>query len=126
MRKSQFMRGIIFIFSFVVLGLASCTNNSANNNPAASNNNNAVNAAANKTRTQGTVPVYGYEVVNTDPHDSKAFTQGLIFHDGWLYESTGEFGDSAPRRVDLKTGKGEQNFDLAREIFGEGLTIFNA
>ncbi len=116
------MRGIIFIFSFIILGLASCTNNSANNKPASNINN---NTGANKTRTTNTVPVYGYEVVNTYPHDSKAFTQGLIFHDGWLYESTGEFGESSLRRVDLKTGKVAQNFDLAREIFGEGLTIFN-
>src|SRR5688500_6589277 len=50
------------------------------------------------------VPVYGYEVVNTFPHDSTAFTQGLVFHAGALIESTGLEGNSTLRRVELQTG----------------------
>jgi glutamine cyclotransferase len=64
----------------------------------------------------------GYQVVHTYPHDAKAFTQGLIFVDGHLYESTGENGKSSVRMVDLYTGQVLQKHDLAGEYFGEGLT----
>lgn len=63
-----------------------------------------------------------YQVVHTYPHDSKAFTQGLIFVDGHLYESTGLTGKSSLRMVDLGTGKVLQKVDLTTEYFGEGLT----
>jgi len=115
------MRSIIFLLSFVALGLTSCRDTNVTPNAAVNNSN----APANKLKTQTPVPVYGYEIVNTYPHDSRAFTQGLIFHDGWLYESTGEYGDSTLRRVNLKTGKVEQEFELSRDYFAEGLTIFN-
>jgi glutamine cyclotransferase len=51
------------------------------------------------------IPIYGFEVVHVWPHDPDAFTQGLIFHDGKLLESTGEVGRSSLRRVELETGK---------------------
>jgi glutaminyl-peptide cyclotransferase len=73
----------------------------------------------------GPVPVYDYEIVNTYKHDQKAFTQGLVFYDGFLYESTGQFGESTLRKVELETGKVLQKFDLTRDIFGEGMTILN-
>lgn len=64
----------------------------------------------------------GYQIVHTYPHDSKAFTQGLIYVDGHLYESTGRNGRSSLRMVDLSTGKVLQKYDLPVEYFGEGLT----
>jgi glutamine cyclotransferase len=64
----------------------------------------------------------GYEVVHTYPHDSHAFTQGLICVDGRLYESTGIKGRSSIRMVDLATGKVLQKYDLPADYFGEGLT----
>lgn len=64
----------------------------------------------------------GYELVHAYAHDSKAFTQGLIFLDGHLYESTGENGRSSIRMVDLYTGQVLQKHDLPAEYFGEGLT----
>ncbi|HTW59258.1 MAG TPA: glutaminyl-peptide cyclotransferase [Terriglobales bacterium] len=64
----------------------------------------------------------GYQVVHTYPHDSNAFTQGLVFVDGHLYESTGENGKSSVRLVDLYTGQVLQKHDLPGEYFGEGLT----
>lgn len=73
----------------------------------------------------GPLPVYGYEVVKAYPHDGKAFTQGLIFHDGFLYEGTGEQGESSLRKVELETGKIVQRFDLPSEDFGEGITLLN-
>jgi glutaminyl-peptide cyclotransferase len=63
-----------------------------------------------------------YQVVHTYPHDAKAFTQGLIYVDGHLYESTGREGQSSVRMVELTTGRVLQKYDLPDEYFGEGLT----
>ena len=67
-------------------------------------------------------PVYQGRVVKTFPHDPKAFTQGLIYRDGALYESTGLAGESSLRRVALETGKVLQRHDLDRQYFAEGMT----
>lgn len=63
-----------------------------------------------------------YQVIHTYPHDPKAFTQGLIYVDGHLYESTGLNGRSSLRLVDLPTGNVLQNHELPSDLFGEGLT----
>jgi glutamine cyclotransferase len=68
--------------------------------------------------------VYTYEVVNTYPHDREAFTQGLIFVDGVLYEGTGRYGQSTLRRVDLETGEVSRLRRLPPQLFGEGITVF--
>ncbi|KQQ88648.1 glutamine cyclotransferase [Massilia sp. Leaf139] len=68
------------------------------------------------------IPVYGFVVKNTYPHDTGAFTQGLFFRDGQLYETTGLTGRSTLRRLDLKTGKVLQKADLPPNVFGEGST----
>ncbi|MCH2204399.1 MAG: glutaminyl-peptide cyclotransferase [Lentisphaerales bacterium] len=70
------------------------------------------------------VPVYKAKIINTYPHDSKAFTQGLIYHEGFLYESTGLRGESSLRKVKLKTGEVLQKRDLQPKLFGEGLAIW--
>src|SRR5687767_15423795 len=70
------------------------------------------------------VAAYGYEVVNTFPHDPTAFTQGLIFHDGALVESTGLERHSTLRRVELQTGKVLQKEAVPPYFFAEGLTLF--
>jgi glutamine cyclotransferase len=67
------------------------------------------------------VPVYGYQVVHTYPHDPTAFTQGLIFLDGVLYESTGLNNRSSLRKVQLETGKVLQQQQVPGEYFAEGL-----
>jgi len=69
--------------------------------------------------------LYDYEVINTYPHDPTAFTQGLIFRDGYLYESTGNYGHSSLRKVKLETGVIIKNKNIDDEIFAEGLTSFN-
>jgi glutamine cyclotransferase len=71
---------------------------------------------------QAAIPVYGYVVKKTYPHDPQAFTQGLLFKDGFLYESTGLNGRSSVRKVQLETGKVLMSKDIASEYFGEGLT----
>ncbi|MBW6467458.1 MAG: glutaminyl-peptide cyclotransferase [Brevefilum sp.] len=69
-------------------------------------------------------PFMTYEVVNAYPHDPGAFTQGLIYHSGYLYESTGLYGQSSLRKVELETGTVLQQVDLSPEYFGEGLTLW--
>jgi glutaminyl-peptide cyclotransferase len=64
-----------------------------------------------------------YEVVSNYPHDPAAFLQGLVWHEGNLYESTGLYGHSTLRRVDLSSGKVLQSIDLPSELFGEGLAL---
>lgn len=69
------------------------------------------------------IPVYGYEVVHSWPHDAKAFTQGLVFQDGKLLESTGQEGRSSLRRVEVETGKVLQKIDVPSPYFAEGITL---
>ncbi len=71
---------------------------------------------------RGHAPFYGYRVVNVYPHDPEAFTQGLLYVDGALYESTGLEGRSTLRRVKLETGEVLKSLSLAPVHFGEGLT----
>jgi glutamine cyclotransferase len=67
------------------------------------------------------VPVQGYTVKHSYPHDAQAFTQGLYFRDGFLYESTGQYGSSSVRKVEIATGKVLQKRDLPEQVFGEGI-----
>jgi glutaminyl-peptide cyclotransferase len=66
---------------------------------------------------------YTFQVVRTFPHDTNAFTQGLAYRAGFLYEGTGLKGRSSLRKVRLETGEVLQRVDLAPEFFGEGITI---
>jgi glutaminyl-peptide cyclotransferase len=75
------------------------------------------------TAAQAAIPVYGFMVKNTYPHDSEAFTQGLSIRDGYLYETTGQNGRSSLRKVELASGKVLQKKDLASEFFGEGSAL---
>lgn len=68
---------------------------------------------------------YGYELVQSFPHNETFFTEGLEIHDGFVYESTGENGKSAIYKTNLKTGKIVQSVKLRDLYFGEGITIFN-
>lgn len=97
------------------------TNNAANTKPSPANSNKTIAA----------VPQYTAEVIKTYPHDPKAFTQGLVFHNGFLYEGTGgkaARGDdffSSLRKVDLETGKVLQKYDVPPDFFAEGIAILN-
>src|ERR1700686_1453622 len=66
---------------------------------------------------------YTFKVIRPFPHDPAAFTQGLAYRDGFLYEGTGLNGRSSLRKVLLETGEVVQRVDLANEFFGEGITI---
>ena len=93
--------------------------NVTNSNAAATN----ANRAATNADAAAPAPVQGYEVVNTFPHDANAFTQGLVFQDGALLESTGQYGQSSLRRVELKTGKVLKRVAVAPQFFAEGLAL---
>src|SRR5271157_1714811 len=66
---------------------------------------------------------YTYSVVNVYPHDTNAFTEGLVIDNGFLYESTGLYGNSTLRRVDLETGEVLQVLNLQPQYFGEGIAV---
>jgi glutamine cyclotransferase len=70
-------------------------------------------------------PEYTFEIVQSFPHDPNAFTQGLAFRDGFLYEGTGLNGRSSLRKVRLDSGEVVQQTDLSPEFFGEGIALLN-
>ena len=72
---------------------------------------------------QAQVKQYSFKVVKEYPHDVMAYTQGLFFHEGKLYETTGQYGTSSIRTVDLASGKPTVEKKLNRKYFGEGSVI---
>jgi len=74
--------------------------------------------------TDNSLPIYTYFIVRSIPHDHTAFTQGLVYDNGYLYESTGRRGQSTLRKVDLNDGAILMQYKLPEYYFGEGLTIF--
>lgn len=75
-------------------------------------------------RAQAGIPVYGYEVVHTYPHDVHAFTEGLLYLNGFLYESTGLEGHSSIQKEKLETGRVLQKIDIPKQYFGEGIIVW--
>ena len=71
------------------------------------------------------IPVYGYKVVHRYPHDTHAYTEGLFYRDGYLYESTGMIGASSIRKVELTTGHVLQKRDLPPPDYGEGIVAWH-
>jgi glutamine cyclotransferase len=69
-------------------------------------------------------PVYTFKIRKSFPHDPAAFTQGLVLQDGALFESTGLYGSSSLRKVDLQTGRVLRKIDVPAQYFAEGMTIF--
>jgi glutaminyl-peptide cyclotransferase len=70
-------------------------------------------------------PEYTFQIVRSFPHDPNAFTQGLAYRDGFLYEGTGLNGRSSLRKVRLESGEVVQQVDIAPQYFGEGITLMN-
>jgi glutaminyl-peptide cyclotransferase len=68
--------------------------------------------------------IYGYKVIHSYPHDKHAFTQGLFYDDGVLYEGTGQETGSTLRETELETGKVKRQHDLDNSLFGEGITLY--
>ncbi|HET7883522.1 MAG TPA: glutaminyl-peptide cyclotransferase [Acetobacteraceae bacterium] len=74
---------------------------------------------------QSTIPVYGFKLMQTYPHDISAFTEGLTVRDGIVYEGTGLYGESRLRQYDLATGQVMHEVRLDKSYFGEGVTLLN-
>jgi len=75
---------------------------------------------------EGSLPLYGYQIQHVYPHDPTAFTQGLQYVDGVLYEGTGQIGQSSIRKVALETGNVLQKRDVLPPHFGEGITVWKS
>lgn len=104
------------------LFLAACSGTQENASPASASPA-PQNTPATPQPTPAVRPVIQtYEIVATYPHDAEAFTQGLFFWDGALYESTGRYEQSSVRKTEIETGKVSQIRDLPPEYFGEGIT----
>lgn len=111
----------MLILLFALFGFAGCGGNAPANNAIAGNGQATAPVRA--------IPTYSFEVIKTYPHDPTAFTQGLLYHEGFLYEGTGgeakDWFISSIRKVDLNTGKVLQKHEIPRELFGEGIAILN-
>ena len=108
---------LLFLFAAMAVSCGEAPGNGNINRPPVTNTN----------TTKTAVITYDYQIVKTYPHDPEAYTQGLEFKDGMLYEGTGGYDDddfsSSLRKVDYTTGKVLQKHDLPGEFFGEGITI---
>ncbi len=117
--KMQYV--ILILVSILAVACDNQATKNASNNVKQNSNQNASN---NATAMKKDTPIYTYDVIKTYKHDGNAFTQGLVFNNGLFYESTGEYGESSLRKVEVESGKVLQKYDLAKEVFAEGMTIF--
>lgn len=85
----------------------------------------SANAGADSKTKSAPPSVLSYQLINIFPHDTQAFTQGLEFHDGKIYESTGEEGSSSLRTVELQTGSVLRKIEVPPPYFAEGMTVLN-
>ena len=123
LKRAEHIRALItaLILGLLVV-LSGCDDKSA------SSTSNAATAVAPVTELKtnpNETPLYSYEVVNTFPHDTNAFTQGLIFLNGAFLESTGLNGESTLRKVDVKTGAVLKQIQVPPQYFAEGMTVLN-
>ncbi len=68
---------------------------------------------------------FQYEVLEKVTHNSNTFTQGLVIHDGWIFESSGHYGKSFLQKLNVKTNEIEKHLDLPSDVFAEGITVAN-
>ena len=118
--------GVLYLGLVVLLAVVSSCTSLPEPNPgnASSRSTSTVLTHPREFRALEVVPLYTYEIVNTYPHDPKAFTQGLAFEEDILYEGTGLRGQSTLRKVELETGHILRLRELPPELFGEGVTIY--
>ncbi len=117
------------LITFAVFAVSCKTETPVNTTKVNINSVNVNKPANSATPMADKVPVYGYDIVKTYPHDPKAFTQGLVVYNNFFYEGTGgrqsDNFHSTLRKVEIETGKVLQNIPIDGKYFGEGITIFN-
>ena len=132
--KKQIYRNSLLACLLLFTGCSGSTGTTAANvggqptpvtDSAVRNKTHDVNGQTPQGPTSQEIPTYSYKIKNSWPHDKRAYTQGLIFMDGILWESTGQYGASSLRKVDLKTGKVIKQISVPEKYFAEGMTVFN-
>jgi glutamine cyclotransferase len=134
--KKQYVAVAIFVLAVLVIAFlaASLTGLNPSNNPsptptptqpATTPTSTPTPSPTPSTSNGPATPTYTYKIIKTYPHDTTAFTEGLVFDNGTLYESTGEYGSSSLRKVNLETGTVQKEISLPEQYFGEGLTVVN-
>jgi glutaminyl-peptide cyclotransferase len=114
LQKTKLMKNFFIIISMGCIALASfkCKGGGKTDDPGGDAPSNAPKSMS-------------YSIVSTYPHDTASYTQGLLVYNSAMYEGTGNYGKSKLIKVDLNTGKSEKEISLAKEYFGEGVTILN-
>ncbi len=121
-----FVPGFLFFLCFSLFIFSSCTeaqNSGRNPDKTPASDHLPPHAETEDQEKQAPKPKDAVSVLNSFPHNPTAFTQGFVYRDGFLYESTGLYGKSSLRKTDPATGKVLAKINLPREFFGEGLTI---
>lgn len=119
------LNALIVLFVLALSSSCSETKTSSNNSPPGrpAQTNSAASTKPGTGAENQTAKLVSHEVINSYPHDSRAFLQGLVFHDAGFYESTGQLGESTLRRVELATGRVIKKHDLPPDVFGEGVAL---
>ena len=121
-RRENLVLGLLVLLSLFLFSSCTETQNSGRN-PDQTPASDHLPAETENPEKQDSKPKDALTVLDSFPHDPTAFTQGFVYRDGFLYESTGLYGKSSLRRTDPATGKVLAKADLPREFFGEGITI---
>lgn len=122
---------IYIVFALLVLANLSCAKNGGDyktksDNHGTTSQKEPSSADSEQADSQEPVkPFYSFEIIKELPHDTQAYTQGFIYHNGFLYESTGQYRKSSLRKINPNTGEIIKNIKIPDKYFAEGLTIFN-
>ena len=119
---------LIFVFIFyIIISLCSCSSKSNDTvkNKSQETTNQKTNNENKIEKNKNAIIKYGVEIIDILSHDTTFFTQGLVIHNGKLYEGTGIEGKSKLVRFDLKNWKMEKSISLKNHYFGEGVTVFD-
>jgi len=112
------------IFAFLILTLISCGANS-NKKHETIRRESSRETTDNTEKQSATIQFNSVRIINKIPHDKLAYTQGLVFHNGFLYESTGQRGASSLRKIDPKTGEILKKAEVPSQYFSEGICIYD-
>ena len=116
-----------YFYNFIIflLFLLLCSCSSKNNDTTKSQSQDSTNSKIHSEKNENSIIKYGVEIIDILPHDTTFYTQGLVIHNGKLYEGTGLERKSKLVRFDLKNWKMEKNISLKDNYFGEGVTVFD-